>query len=141
MANRITAVAAAAMIAGAGLLSGLVSPQVAQAEGVTNGWQCAQFARLLSGIEIFGDAYTWWRQSMGKYARGSSPDVGAVLVFSAISYSWGWIPNVWFMLDRDRAVRVLTRFRAAIAKHDIAIITAALMVVGLYLLIFGLVTE
>ena len=81
MANRITAVAAAAMIAGAGLLSGLVSPQVAQAEGVTNGWQCAQFARLLSGIEIFGDAYTWWRQAMGKYARGSSPDVGAVLVF------------------------------------------------------------
>ena len=81
MANRITAVAAAAIIAGAGLLSGLVSPQAAQAEGVTNGWQCAQFARLLSGIEIFGDAYTWWRQSMGKYARGSSPDVGAVLVF------------------------------------------------------------
>ena len=70
MANRITAVAAAAIIAGAGLLSGLVSPQAAQAEGVTNGWQCAQFARLLSGIEIFGDAYTWWRQSMGKYARG-----------------------------------------------------------------------
>ena len=66
---------------------------------------------------------------------------GLMLVFSAISYSWGWIPNVWFMLDRDRAVRVLTRFRAAIAKHDIAIITAALMVVGLYLLIFGLVTE
>ena len=81
MANRITAVAAAAIIAGAGLLSGLVSPQAEQAEGVTNGWQCAQFARLLSGIEIFGDAYTWWRQSMGKYARGSSPDVGAVLVF------------------------------------------------------------
>lgn len=67
--------------------------------------------------------------------------VGAVLVFSAISYSWGWIPNVWFMLDRERAVRVLTRFRAAIAKHDIAIITVVLMVVGLYLLIFGLVTE
>ena len=81
MANRITAVAAAAIIAGAGLLSGLVSPQAARAEGVANGWQCAQFARLLSGIEIFGDAYTWWRQAIGKYARGNAPEVGAVLVF------------------------------------------------------------
>jgi surface antigen len=81
MANRITAVAAAAMIAGAGLLSGIAAPQVAFAESATNGWQCAQFARLLSGIEIFGDAYTWWRQAIGKYARGNAPEVGAVLVF------------------------------------------------------------
>lgn len=64
-----------------------------------------------------------------------------VLVFSAISYSWGWIPNLWYMFDRDRAVRVLTRFRAAIAKHDIAIITVVLLIVGVYLVIFGLVTE
>jgi hypothetical protein len=67
--------------------------------------------------------------------------LAAVIVFSLISYSWGWIPNVWYMLDRDRAVRVLTRFRAAIAKHDIAIITVVLIIVGLYLVIFGLVTE
>jgi len=66
--------------------------------------------------------------------------LGAVLVFSAISYSWGWIPSVWYMLDRDRAVRILTRFRAAIAKHDIAIVTVVLVIVGLYLLVFGLVT-
>ena len=81
MANRWTIIAAAAVIAGAGLMSATVSPQMAQAEGVSNGWQCAQFARLFSGIEIFGDAYTWWRQAVGKYARGSSPEVGAVLVF------------------------------------------------------------
>lgn len=67
--------------------------------------------------------------------------LAAVLVFSVISYSWGWIPNVWFMLDRDRALRVLTRFRTAIAKHDIAIITVVLVIAGLYLLIFGIVTE
>ena len=81
MANRWTIIAAAAVIAGAGLMSATVSPQMAQAESVSNGWQCAQFARLFSGIEIFGDAYTWWRQAVGKYARGSSPEVGAVLVF------------------------------------------------------------
>ena len=45
------------------------------------GWQCAQFARLFSGIQIFGDAGTWWQQAVGKYARGFTPQTGSVLVF------------------------------------------------------------
>ena len=45
------------------------------------GWQCAQFARLFTGIQIFGDAWTWWSQAVGKYARGFSPQAGSVLVF------------------------------------------------------------
>ena len=81
MASKLTIIAAAAVIAGAGLMSATVSPSVARAESVSNGWQCAQFARLFSGIEIFGDAYTWWQKAVGKYSRGQSPDVGAVLVF------------------------------------------------------------
>ena len=81
MASKLTIIAAAALIAGAGLMSATVSPSVARAESVSNGWQCAQFARLFSGIEIFGDAYTWWQKAVGKYSRGQSPDVGAVLVF------------------------------------------------------------
>jgi len=44
-------------------------------------WQCAQFARLFSGIELFGDAWTWWEQALGKYARGFTPEAGSVLVF------------------------------------------------------------
>lgn len=47
----------------------------------TTGWQCAQFARLLTGIQIFGDARTWWTQAVGKYARGQTPQAGSVLVF------------------------------------------------------------
>lgn len=47
----------------------------------TSGWQCAQFARLFSGIQIFGDAATWWKQAIGKYARGFTPESGSVLVF------------------------------------------------------------
>jgi len=47
----------------------------------TSGWQCAQFARLFSGIQIFGDARTWWSQALGKYARGFTPESGSVLVF------------------------------------------------------------
>jgi surface antigen len=51
------------------------------AGGDRSSWQCAQFARMFSGIEIFGDAWTWWEQAMGKYARGFTPEAGSVLVF------------------------------------------------------------
>src|SRR5689334_12142695 len=44
-------------------------------------WQCATFARLASGIQIFGDAYTWWKQALGRYQTGFTPKAGAVLCF------------------------------------------------------------
>jgi len=44
-------------------------------------WQCVPFARLVSGIQIFGDAYTWWKQALGKYDVGFQPKAGAVLCF------------------------------------------------------------
>ncbi|MDO9223829.1 MAG: CHAP domain-containing protein [Caulobacter sp.] len=44
-------------------------------------WQCVPFARLLSGIQIYGDARTWWGQAMGKYETGRDPRMGAVLTF------------------------------------------------------------
>lgn len=44
-------------------------------------WQCVPFARLISGIQIFGDARTWWDQASGKYAKGQAPEAGAVLCF------------------------------------------------------------
>jgi surface antigen len=44
-------------------------------------WQCVPFARLMSGIQIFGDAYTWWKQALGKYDVGFQPKAGAVLCF------------------------------------------------------------
>ncbi|MBV9512158.1 MAG: CHAP domain-containing protein, partial [Caulobacteraceae bacterium] len=43
--------------------------------------QCVPFARMMSGIELFGDAWTWWREAAGKYAQGFTPKSGAVLVF------------------------------------------------------------
>ena len=36
-------------------------------------WQCAPFARLISGISLFGDAWSWWEQATGKYAKGFTP--------------------------------------------------------------------
>jgi|SRR5215469_1145604 len=44
--------------------------------------QCVPYARERSGILIHGDAGTWWDQSEGKYAHGSQPQVGAVMVLT-----------------------------------------------------------
>ncbi len=42
--------------------------------------QCVPYARAQSGIEIRGNAGTWWAQAAGRYQRGAEPRVGAVLV-------------------------------------------------------------
>jgi surface antigen len=44
--------------------------------------QCVPFARAASGIQIYGDAWTWWGQADGRYQRGTTPRVGAVAVFA-----------------------------------------------------------
>ncbi len=44
--------------------------------------QCVPFARAASGVEIYGDAWTWWDQADGRYPRGHRPKVGAVLAFA-----------------------------------------------------------
>ena len=46
-------------------------------------WQCVTFARAFSGVDIFGDAATWWQQAAGRYEEGAAPRVGGVLVFKA----------------------------------------------------------
>jgi surface antigen len=43
--------------------------------------QCVPYARQVSGIQIRGDAHTWWGQAAGRYARGRMPKVGAVMNF------------------------------------------------------------
>jgi surface antigen len=44
--------------------------------------ECVPFARAASGIQIYGNAWTWWGQAEGRYARGHSPRIGAVIVFA-----------------------------------------------------------
>lgn len=73
MAKPLTAAVFAAALA----VAGLAAPAQAQSQS----WQCVTFARFLTGLKIFGDAWTWWDQATGKYAKGFSPDAGAVLVF------------------------------------------------------------
>lgn len=45
--------------------------------------QCVTFARQLTGMQIFGDAWTWWEKATGKYDEGQTPKPGAVLVFKS----------------------------------------------------------
>jgi len=43
--------------------------------------QCVPYARKVSGINLYGDALTWWDQAQGRYARGDRPRIGAVMSF------------------------------------------------------------
>lgn len=42
---------------------------------------CVPYARLISGVELYGDAWTWWGSADGAYARGAQPRPMAVLVW------------------------------------------------------------
>ncbi|WP_284325797.1 CHAP domain-containing protein [Cypionkella aquatica] len=44
---------------------------------------CVPFARDASGVEIKGNAGTWWDQAKGKFQRGHAPVEGAVMAFSS----------------------------------------------------------
>ncbi|MCX7285406.1 MAG: CHAP domain-containing protein [Novosphingobium sp.] len=44
--------------------------------------QCVPYARQISGIQIYGDALTWWQQAEGRYAKGRKPKPGAVMSFA-----------------------------------------------------------
>jgi len=46
-------------------------------------WQCVTFARSVSGIDLHGNANTWWSKAAGHYQRGHTPKVGAVMSFEA----------------------------------------------------------
>lgn len=41
--------------------------------------QCVPYARAISGIQLYGDAWTWWSKADGRYSRGEAPKPGSVL--------------------------------------------------------------
>ena len=53
--------------------------RVAHAYGIS----CVPFARAESGIVVSGNAWQWWGNAAGVYARGASPEAGSVLAFRA----------------------------------------------------------
>src|SRR5271154_1278489 len=62
-------------------MAALLTFSTAGAANAEDYLQCVPFARTMSGIQLFGDAWTWWQKAAGKYAQGFVPKSGAVLVF------------------------------------------------------------
>ncbi len=80
------------------------SPAFALYEGL----QCVPYARAVSGVEIRGDAHTWWGQAQGRYDRGDRPRVGAVLAFK---------PHGAMRLGHVAAVRKIVDSRTLLVSH------------------------
>jgi surface antigen len=45
------------------------------------GISCVPYARQVSGIQVVGNAWQWWDNAQGLYARGDRPEIGSVLNF------------------------------------------------------------
>ena len=68
--------------------------------------QCVPYARMVSGIDIHGDAYTWWGQAKGHYARGFAPKLGAVMALQPHGNSrLGHVAAVSRIID-DRTILI-----------------------------------
>lgn len=78
---RLTLLAAAALLAACSstpdYAGGFADPHV---ESRSKGLQCVPFARAESGVDIRGDAHTWWAQADGVYDRDDEPEEGSVMV-------------------------------------------------------------
>jgi hypothetical protein len=44
--------------------------------------ECVPYARLRSGVALFGDAGSWWDKAEGRYAKRQEPRRGAVIVLA-----------------------------------------------------------
>lgn len=67
--------------------------------------QCVPYARQVSGIQIYGDAHSWWQQADGRYARGNRPVPGAVMAFKPYrSMQLGHVAAVSKVLDSRRVL-------------------------------------
>jgi surface antigen len=82
----------------------LATPAAALNEGL----QCVPYARALTGVEIRGDAHTWWAQAEARYERGSMPKVGAIMSFR---------PHGNMRLGHVAAVRRIVDKRTLIISH------------------------
>lgn len=68
--------------------------------------QCVPYARIVSGVDIHGDALNWWDQADGRFQRGHRPKKGAVLAFRAFGpMALGHVAVVSRVLD-DRRILI-----------------------------------
>jgi CHAP domain len=72
--------AARSLVWGAFFISSLIMP--GKPSGAAN---CALYARAETGVALFGSAGAWWDEAEGRYQRGRTPEIGAILVFKRTS--------------------------------------------------------
>jgi surface antigen len=78
----------------------------ARAQYRHSGLQCVPYAREISHISLSGNAFLWWAEASGRYARGNAPEQNAVLNFRAIGrMPLGHVAVVTAVLD-DRTILV-----------------------------------
>ncbi len=110
------------------LMSMGLSATAAQAEPY---WQCAPFARMVSGLQLFGRAASWWDQATGKYERGNRPEPGSVLVFKSFgSMTAGHVATVSKVVS-ERIIKVthanwsIINGRRGQIERDVTVIDAS----------------
>jgi surface antigen len=68
--------------------------------------ECVAYARSRSGIVIYGDAGTWWDKADGRYARGSEPLLGSVMVLTGYARPGRGHLGVVTNLLSEREIRI-----------------------------------
>jgi len=74
----------------------------------SSGISCVPYARELSGISVAGNAWQWWDNASGQYARGFRPEAGSVLTFRG---------NSRMRLGHVAVVRQVVNGREVIVDH------------------------
>lgn len=67
---------------------------------------CVPYARQVSGVQIRGDAHTWWDQAAGRYERGTRPAPYAVLALKRDRHLGGGHIGVVTGILGPREIRV-----------------------------------
>lgn len=81
----------------------LISPAISKPVEAA---QCAPYARHISGIDLYGNAWTWWQAASGQYSRGRKPEVGAALVFKRSRHMPAGHVAVVTAVVNDRVIKV-----------------------------------
>lgn len=85
--------------------------------------QCAPYARKITGVQLRGEAYSWWSQSRGKYPHAQKPKRGAILVFRKTSrLPYGHVSVVKKLKDSRTILVEHANWEAQKIDHKVPII-------------------
>ena len=83
---------------------------------------CVRYVRSLTDFDVRGDAWAWWHNAEGVYARGHVPAEGAVLVFSrSRGMPLGHVSTVSAVVD-SRTILVDHSFGGPVLWRDMPVI-------------------